>query len=897
MCTDKNGSAYFDAQHREILAAEDSYKRLLESLYFPDIHARQEGIEEAHRQTYEWIFRNPGDKHRPWHSFIDWLEHGHGTYWVSGKAGSGKSTLMNFLCHDPRTKTALENWSGINEIFMPAFFFWSPGTQLQKSLAGLLRSIVYQIMEKFPNLMPVLAKSIGPTKDGLHQLPTWTEQRLRATLEDLLPEVSKTYHLCIFIDGLDEFDGDQAILLNLIRNLERFTSIKFCLSSRPYRLFRDELGSSAMLKLQDLTEPDIRKFVSERFNEASLKALQVPYLSLNVHDIVNRIVWRSQGVFLWVKLAVRDQIEGIREEDDSEQLLRRLEALPNEIEGLYGHMLQKINKVHHKEAAQYLQLVLSAKRLSLFEVALAAHKRVDDVLLFSPEISMHDIRLHCEYIRDRVSTTCRGFLEVCEYKDRHKWERDKADLSKVLAMRKMSHEQLEDLTEMLFFSEWTRVDFLHRTAYDFFQDNEQGKLFLAANTSTNPHPRVLYVKASIANAVMFPLDDSRIQLCIDNAMYHTRVAEEEIGFAQPALMDLFDRSITLLYKQYAAQPSESHWCRSCASLGTYGFLNGPRNDGGLIFGAVDFPGYAAYHGLARYVEHILDSQSGQSKPGTANYLLRCAVFSLYVFGSVARLKTMSTLLRRGANPNTEESGSTAWRVFLSNLHRTTIQHSDDFRSTRSVWRSSALAFLASGANINERASCFFASSFYDDTRQLVKFKPTTLPGYSITMCLSARSILQQCFAKDPNFPDFEDTFTAFGASAYSECTKIYFKAKDLDGSIWVDPRLSKQQLQQLTNTLERHHETIVHDRKERRRLYEPLVLGLLQELDMKRLVEEARREKQLQDKTRKDENSQEDWLDTDTDSSFDFPSPSTVDSQNPQEEDPLHSAHISQEED
>ena len=263
-------------QHRDIIATEQSYERLLESLYFPDIYARQEGIDEAHKQTFEWIFDKPGNNVRPWHHLVDWLENGHGTYWISGKAGSGKSTLMSFICHDPRTDAALRTWSGNNKILMPSFFFWSPGSQLQKSLAGLLRSIIYQIVERFSDLRPVLVESMGLSRHVPHQVPTWTEQRLRATLQELLSNGTEQYHLCIFIDGLDEFHGDNATLLDLIKNLGEVTRVKFCLSSRPYSPFKDELGSSPMLKLQDLSGPDIRKYVSDKLKGPPLGASWIP---------------------------------------------------------------------------------------------------------------------------------------------------------------------------------------------------------------------------------------------------------------------------------------------------------------------------------------------------------------------------------------------------------------------------------------------------------------------------------------------------------------------------------------------------------------------------------------------------------------------------------------------
>jgi ABC-type glutathione transport system ATPase component len=44
--------------------------------------------------------------------YMDWLATGGGVFHVSGKLGSGKSTLMKFLLKHPRTKSELLEWSG-----------------------------------------------------------------------------------------------------------------------------------------------------------------------------------------------------------------------------------------------------------------------------------------------------------------------------------------------------------------------------------------------------------------------------------------------------------------------------------------------------------------------------------------------------------------------------------------------------------------------------------------------------------------------------------------------------------------------------------------------------------------------------------------------------------------
>ena len=45
-------------------------------------------------------------------AFVTWLLHGDGIFHISGKLGSGKSTLMKFLCHHELTKKLLQQWAG-----------------------------------------------------------------------------------------------------------------------------------------------------------------------------------------------------------------------------------------------------------------------------------------------------------------------------------------------------------------------------------------------------------------------------------------------------------------------------------------------------------------------------------------------------------------------------------------------------------------------------------------------------------------------------------------------------------------------------------------------------------------------------------------------------------------
>ncbi len=58
-------------------------------------------------------------------------------YWINGKPGSGKSTLMRFLFAHEMTKKQLEAWAGDGvPVVRAGFFFWTSGSREQRSQTG-----------------------------------------------------------------------------------------------------------------------------------------------------------------------------------------------------------------------------------------------------------------------------------------------------------------------------------------------------------------------------------------------------------------------------------------------------------------------------------------------------------------------------------------------------------------------------------------------------------------------------------------------------------------------------------------------------------------------------------------------------------------------------------------
>ncbi len=123
---------------------------MLDCLSFGTMADREEEITEAHQNTFLWLL-NPDLKSpqkQTWVDFIEWLKSGRGTYWINGKAGSGKSTLMRLISKSKQTSAALREWSGSSHLIVGNFFFWNSGTVEQRSQIGLLRTLLHDILRQ-----------------------------------------------------------------------------------------------------------------------------------------------------------------------------------------------------------------------------------------------------------------------------------------------------------------------------------------------------------------------------------------------------------------------------------------------------------------------------------------------------------------------------------------------------------------------------------------------------------------------------------------------------------------------------------------------------------------------------------------------------------------------------
>lgn len=280
---------------------------------------------------------------------IDWLAHGGGIFHISGKPGAGESTLMKYLCQITATKSYLKDWAGEKKLILANFFFWKLGSTAQMSLDGLLRALLYSIMEQAPTILETMFPHQwrSATEGGAFTVQT---SEIESVFSSLLRQTAffSSHKVALFIDGLDEFDGDHDKMTKMLRIWSEIApeDIKLCVSSREWEIFRQRLINCPGIRLQDVTSRDIAAYVNselsdnEEFRSYSSEDPKLGYLIDQIKD-------KAEGVFLWVKITLRGLKWGLLSGERLEDIEARLNALPTGLEELFSSILTSIRTGSH----------------------------------------------------------------------------------------------------------------------------------------------------------------------------------------------------------------------------------------------------------------------------------------------------------------------------------------------------------------------------------------------------------------------------------------------------------------------------------------------------------------------------------------------------------------------
>lgn len=633
---------------------------ILNSLRYPSMSSRHLRIPLAQAKTFEWVFSRRDEPTNPGPGFLEWLEESSGFFWITGKPGAGKSTLMKYLYDDRRTAKALRRWAGTDELIMAHHYFWKAGTDMQQSQEGLLQSLLYDIFRQAPGLIHDLCPARWSSPDNNSREEAWARHELYNTLIQVHSSRASgsSSKFCFFIDGLDEYDGDPLELIDVVKGMAPATNIKICVSSRPWQEFLDAFDTTdtPSLQLERLTAKDIRTYVNDKLMEepgfARLCNEDTQYAGF-----VQEVVDRAHGVFFWVFLAVRALRRDMSTNDTINDCLQRLHAIPSDLDEYFTLILTSTPAPHREETARLLQTSSAAHEPQLVFTLSFFSDPTFKAAFAERRMLRNDEKMGklCADGASRIRVRCRDLLRVVQDSPIDKPRGIPGD----------------------------RVEFLHRTVRDFVAGVEVQRVL--EGRYTTPFNADSYLARSYLiqiKVVEYASAEQEVHGLVDKLMLHASAAENATHAPDSTTLDeleTFGLSDETYMKDF------------------YGPALGFRQLR-LDYGWV--AALAVQYKCPLYVSQRLAQDPPQLQKISGRSLLDFALTlpmkSTFALSSLDQdLAMVRLLLEMGLSPNDTYEGRSVWSRFLAKIWGDMPRASERHRR---VWGGIIVELLGRGAD-------------------------------------------------------------------------------------------------------------------------------------------------------------------------------------------------------
>jgi len=436
---------------------------ILQSLHYPEMGRRGLDVSDAKADTFEWLFEEGGSETS--HSFEDsgldeterrsmatklrcWLKNdGDSVFWITGKPGSGKSTFMKFLRDHDGTDALLQEWARDDMLIVADHFFWLPGTHLQNSFEGLVRSLMHAILSSLAADIASAKSICGKRRWSLQSSRRpWPRSEFKRMFDSIGAISSVRFFL--LVDGLDECcpQDSHDDLMDTLMGMIGQPNVKACLSSRPWREFVMRLECSPSLRLDHITRLDMITYIREKI----LKATREQGLTAReTRELIRLVIDRASGVFLWVELVVRAINVELKKDRGVSRVTTIVREFPSELDEYFATLIyERIEKSSGNESdtASVLSLALHREHQRREQFYLNDVGSFIDYWLLSRGATEHDLE--------------------CPSTETPKYDRAQVDV-----MIGQTRKFLELTTrDLLVLSSSLEVGFLHRCVYDFLTD-------------------------------------------------------------------------------------------------------------------------------------------------------------------------------------------------------------------------------------------------------------------------------------------------------------------------------------------------------------------------------------------------------------------------------------------
>lgn len=309
-------------------------------------------VVSAAPETCHWIWST---EFAPWLSSPD----DKGIFWICGKPGSGKSTLMKYLAGNCETRRRLPFPSSQQTWEVVRFFYDFRANQtLANTKEGMLRSILHQLLRDLQLLQNI-------DLDSLH---------LKSDLDKAVVSVARllqTKHrrVLLLIDGLDECGSNIREMMTCIRKICDQTSMRVCLASRPNPFIQHSLRDCLQIKMQDHNTAGIRAYIETALAEIeSVTGAE----EFSTPVTVESLVQRAEGVFLWIRFAVDVILQRLLQGCTEAEVWGEVGSLPDELSDMYQRIFDRVPEVCRAEVATVMLLLDHAQHVvSLDELFVA----------------------------------------------------------------------------------------------------------------------------------------------------------------------------------------------------------------------------------------------------------------------------------------------------------------------------------------------------------------------------------------------------------------------------------------------------------------------------------------------------------------------------------------------
>ncbi|KIW85537.1 hypothetical protein Z517_00929 [Fonsecaea pedrosoi CBS 271.37] len=360
----------------------------LGTLGFREMDSREQDISPAVEHTCNWLFDTP--EFEKWRDRTD-LTDNHGVLCIRGKPGAGKSTLMRHALEYCKRK--------FSDHLIVAYFFNARGNTLEKTPLGMLRSIVYQLLDKddllYEQFVHIFRKK-QITSEGRGW--EWRQGELKTFIASVIQQW-KSKPLLLFVDALDECNEtdiqDVVEFLELLSTEAKKSDVtlRICLSRRHHPPLRITKCMELIVENHCDHREDIATYIKTK-------------LAKRDDEIEAEIERKADGIFMWVVLVIKLLNKASLKVQGKRKAMREaLEKIPGELEEVFGILFNKDDE-DMAETVLMLQWVLFAQRPLKPEELYSAIETGDEGLLSQSGVVDHDS------IQQSIEHLSKGLVEI-----------------------------------------------------------------------------------------------------------------------------------------------------------------------------------------------------------------------------------------------------------------------------------------------------------------------------------------------------------------------------------------------------------------------------------------------------------------------------------------------------